>query len=62
MIYEKLNAATSSNFYPLFLSELAPELNTKVVPNFIVELLAQFQPKQISNTGDNRQLQKLSFL
>jgi len=34
--YEKLNAAASSNFYPYFLSELGHELNTKVVPNFII--------------------------
>ena len=49
-------------FYPLFLSELAPELNTKVVPNFIVEMLTKFQLKRISIAGDNRTLQKLCFL
>ena len=49
-------------FYPLFLSELAPELNTKVVPNFIVEILTKFQLKRISIAGDNRKLQKLCFL
>ena len=59
---EKLNAAASSNFYPLLLSELAPELNTKVVPNFIMEILTKFQLKRISIAGDNRKLQKLCFL
>jgi len=62
VICEKLNAAASSNFYPLFLSDLAPELNTKVVPNFIVEMLKNFQLKRISIAGDNRKLQKLCFL
>ena len=62
MICEKLNAAASSNFNPLFLSELAPELNTKVVPNFIMEMLTKFQLKWISIAGDNRKLQKLGFL
>jgi len=62
VICEKLKAAASSNFYPLFLSELAPELNTKVVPNFIVEKLTKFQLKRISIAGDNRKLQKLCFL
>ena len=62
MIGEKLKAAASSNFYPLFLSDLAPKLNTKVVPNFIMEILAKFQPKRFSIAGDNRQLQKLCFL
>jgi len=49
-------------FFPLFLSDLALELNTKVVPNFIVERLTKFQLKQISIAGDNRKLQKLCFL
>jgi len=62
VICEKLNAAASSNFYPLFLSDLAPELNTKVVPNFIVEMITKFQLKRISIAGDNRKLQKLYFL
>ena len=48
MICEKLKAAASSNFYPLLLSDLAPELNTKVVPNFIGNMLAKFEPKRIS--------------
>jgi len=48
VICEKLKAAASSNFYPLFLSDLAPELNTKVVPNFIGNMFAKFQPKRIS--------------
>ena len=59
---EKLNAAASSNCYPYLLSELARELNTKVVPNFIMEILEKFQPKRFSIAGDNRQLQKLCFL
>jgi len=59
---KKLKAAASSNFYPLFLPDLAPELNTKVVPNFIGNMLAKFQPKRISIAGDNRKLQKLCFL
>ena len=62
MICEKLNAAARSKFYPLFLSDLAPELNTKVVPNFILEMLTKFQLKQICIVGDNRKLQKLCFL
>ena len=62
MISENLNAAASLNFYPLFLSELTPELNTKVVPNFIMEMLTKFQLKRISIAGDNRKLQKLGFL
>ena len=59
---EKLNAAASSNFYPIFLSELAPALNTKVVLNFILEMLTKFQLKWICIAGDNRKLQKLCFL
>jgi len=62
VICKKLKAAASSNFYPLFLSDLAPEMNTKVVPNFIGNLLAKFQPKRIGIAGDNRKLQKLCFL
>jgi len=62
VICEKLNAAASSNFYPLFLSELASEFNIKVVPNFIMEMLTKFQLKRISIAGDNRKLQKLCFL
>jgi len=62
VICEKLNAAASSNFYPLLLSDLAPELNTKVVPNLIVEMLTKFQLKRISIARDNRKLQKLCFL
>jgi len=62
VVCEKLKAAESSNFYPLFLPDLAPELNTKVVPNFIGNMLAKFQPKRISIAGDNRKLQKLCFL
>ena len=61
-VCEKLNAAASSNFYPLFLSDLAPKLNTKVVPNFIVEMLTKFQLKRISIAGDNRKLPKLCSL
>ena len=60
--YEKLNAAASSNFYPYFLSYLARELNTKIVPNFIIEMLTKFQLKRISIAGDNHKLQKLYFL
>ena len=62
VICEKLNAAVSSNFYPYFLSELARELNTKVVPNFIIEMLTKFQLKRICIAGYNRKLQRLCFL
>jgi hypothetical protein len=62
VICEKLNAAASSNFYPLFLSDLAPELNTKVVPNFIKKILAKCQLKRIRIAGDNHKIQKLCFL
>ena len=62
VICEKLNAAVSSNFYPHFLSELAPKLNTKVFPKFIIENLTKFQLKRTCIAGDNRKLQKLCFL
>ena len=61
-VCEKLNAAASLNFYPYFLSELACELNTKVVKNFIIKLLTKFQLHWTYTAGDIRKLQRLCFL
>jgi len=61
-VCEKLSAAASLNFYPYFLSELAHELNTKVVPNFVIYMFTKLQLKRMCTAGDIRKIERLCFL